>query len=514
MIILHLKRIVILLTAFLFLLIIVSCEEDSPSEPTGDKPTIVSFTANPSTVPAGGDSVKLSWEVNDATSLSISSGVGSVTPADSGSKTIFVSSSTTFTLTATNSAGNVTADAQVNVAQSLTISGYVKDIDGEPIAGATVIIKGKSPTTTGATGNFSVSNVTVPYEIRLIISGFQQSAVVYQGLTRSDPTLFYLTSTTPSKSATISGTVPPAAGKTTLVFFASGTKAWSAIANPTNGTYSIFAEWKGSTSSYTGNLQVLRWTSNPNGLPLQYDAYGSENNVTISNGGSFPNNNFVAGDFTDPAEQSITGSITRPSTSYSIINKNLYINFGNAYIQIAGEPGSGLTDNFSYTVPTITGATFQIDVNAVVPAVPSQRITLYSKKGISGGSTGINITLASAPQLNLPANNGIGIDTTTQFLWTEGSGAGISLVYLLPMGQGPTFYIFTDGNSANIPNLSPQGLGLPFFQPYQWLTVEFYPLSSINAAASESFISFVNGNSGDYGRGQSETFNFTTKTSP
>jgi hypothetical protein len=505
---------VILLTAFLFLLIIVSCEEDSPSEPTGDKPTIASFTANPSTVPAGGDSVKLSWEVNDATSLSISSGVGSVTPADSGSKTIFVSSTTTFTLTATNSAGNVTANAQVNVAQSVTISGYVKDLDGEPIAGATVIIKGKTPTTTGAGGNFSVSNVTIPYEIRLIISGFQQNAVVYRGLTRSDPTLFYLGSTTNSKTATISGIVPAAVGKITLVFFVSGNKAWSAIANQTTGAYTINADWKGSISSFTGNIQVLRWTPNSNGLPQQYDAYGSENNVTISNGGSFPNNNFVAGDFTDPAEQSITGSITRPSTSYSIINKNLYINFGNAYIQIAGEPGSGLTDNFSYTVPTITGATFQIDVNAVVPAVPSQRITLYSKKGISGGSTGINITLASAPQLNLPANNGIGIDTTTQFLWTEGSGAGISLVYILPMGQGPAFYIFTDGNSANIPNLSPQGLGLPFIQPYQWLTVEFYPVSSIDAAASESFISFVNGNSGDYGRGQSETFNFTTKTGP
>jgi hypothetical protein len=79
------------------------------------------------------------------------------------------------------------------------------------------------------------------------------------------------------------------------------------------------------------------------------------------------------------------------------------------------------------------------------------------------------------------------------------------------MGQGPTFYIFTDGNSTYIPNLSPQGLGLPSFQPYQWLTLEFFPVSSIDAAASDAFISFVNGNSGDYGRGQSESFNFTTK---
>jgi len=513
MFLLYLKRVAILLTIFLPILFVLSCsDEDSPNEPQGNKPTIVSFTADPSTVPSGGDSVKLTWKVNGASSLSISSGVGSVTPLDSGSVTVFVSAATTFTLTATNSSGNVTANAPVTVAQAVTVNGYVKDIDGEPISGATVIIKGKSPTTTGANGNFSVSNVTIPYEARLIISGFQQAAVVYQGLTRLDPTLFYLGSTTNSKTATISGNVPAAAGKNTLVFFVSGSEAWYATANQTTGAYIIYADWRGTTSSFTGSIQVLRWTPNSNGLPQLYDAYGLENNVTISTGGTLSNHNFTSSDFTDPAEQSITGSITRPSSSYSIKNKNLYINFGNAYIPIAGESGMALTDNFSYTVPSITGATFQIDANAEVSALPSNRITLYSKKGINGGSTGINITLASAPQLNLPANNGTGIDTTTQFLWTEGSGAGINIVYMLPMGQGPTFFIFTDDNSTYIPNLSPQGLGLPPFQPYQWLVVEVFPVSSIDAAASESFIIFMNGNSGDYGRGQSEYFNFTTKS--
>ena len=508
--ILRYKTFILINALIVTLLLVSSCDEDSTTEPQGNKPTIVSFTADPSTVPAGGDSVKLTWVVSGATSLSISSGVGSVTPNDSGSVTVFVSSSTTFTLTATNSSGDATATAQVTVAQSVTVNGYVKDLDGEPIAGATVIIKGKAPTTTGAGGNFSVSNVTVPYEIRLIVSGAIQAAVVYQGLTRLDPTLFYLGSTTNSKTATISGTVPAAVGKTTKVFFVSGIEAWSATADQISGLYTINADWKGSTSSFTGNLYVLRWTTNSSGLPQEYDAYGLEDNVTISDGGTFPNHNFVPADFTDPAEQNITGSITRPSSSYSILNKNLYMNFGNAYISIAGESGPGLTDNFSYTVPSITGATFQIDVNAEVSAIPTPRITLYSKKGISGGSNGVIITLASAPQLNLPANNGTGIDTTTQFLWTQGSGTGISIIIMIPLGQGPTFYIYTGGNNTYIPNLNPQGLGLPPFQPYQWVALEFYPISSIDAAASDSFVLFINGNSGDYGRGQSQQFSFTT----
>lgn len=509
---LHYKVVLIISTLMFSLLLVWSCKDESSTEPPAvDKPVIVSFTADPASVPAGGDSVKLTWVVNGATSLSISSGVGSVTPNDSGSVTVFVSASTTFTLTATNSSGNTTADAQVSVAQAITVNGYVKDINGEPVTGATVIIKGKTPTTTGASGNFSVSNVMVPYEIRLIYSGGSvQTAVVYQGLTRTDPTVIYLGVTTNFKSATISGTVPAAVGKYTQVFFVSGDLAWSTAANQNNGTYTINAGWYGSTNSHTGNLYVLRWIPNSNNLPQEYDAYGLEENVPISNGGSFTNHNFLPTDFIDPAEQNITGSITLPSSSYSIKQKSLLLNFGNANINISGESGAGLTANFSYVVPSIS-ATFEIDVQAEVSAIPSSRTAMYRKKGITGGSSGVNITLASAPQLNLPANNGNEIDTTTQFLWTLGGGTGISIVRINPMGQGPAFFIFTGSNNTYIPNLSPQGLGLPAFQPYQWYTLQYYPLSSIDEAASDSFIKFINGHGGEFGVGQSEMFNFTTK---
>jgi len=393
--------------------------------------------------------------------------------------------------------------------QTLTVNGYVKDIDGEPISGvtATVIIKGKTPVTTGADGSFSVPNVTAPYEARVILST-AQTAIVYQGLTRSDPVLLYLGSTTTAKSATISGSVPVAAGKITLVFFISDTKTWSTVADQFAGTYEIDPSWKGSAVSYAGQLQVLRWTPNPNGLPSEYDAYGSRN-LTISDGGTFSNNNFLEADFTDPAEQNISGSIILPASGYDVSYKRLNINFGDAYVYLSGEFGASLTDNFSYTVPSISGATFEVDVRASY----SSRETTYQKKGITGGSTGITITLAAAPQLNLPVNNGTGIDTTTQFLWAQGGGTGVNLVLIVPSvpNGGPAFYMFTASNSTAIPNLGPLGLGLQSGIQYEWWVNRIFPVSTINDAASDFFIPLIQGNGGENGSVVSETFHFTTK---
>jgi hypothetical protein len=497
-------------TIIFSLLLAAGCKEESSTAPQqGTNPTIVSFTATPSSVPAGGDSVKLSWNVKDATSLSISPGVGSVMPVDSGSVTVFVTASTTFTLTATNSTGSVTATAQVSASLTITVNGYVKDIDGMPISGITVVLKGKTPTTTGGDGSFEFQNVTTPYEIRIILST-QKTAIIYQGLTTTSPSLLYIGSTTVTKQAEISGTVPIST-ETTLVFYISGTKSWWTTANPATGAYTIDVSWRGSETSFSGNLQVLRWTKNPSGLPLQYDAYGTKQ-LTVSEGGTFSGNNFIEADFTDPAEQNITGSITTPTTSYSITNKQLSINFGNAYVIIFSESGAALTDNFSYTVPSIGGATFEVDAQASVSAVPNSRVSYYQKKGIAGGSSGVDIPLASAPQLSLPVHNGTDIDTTTQFLWTQGGGTGVNYVEIFPNNPGtPLYYIITAANNTFIPNLSPQGLGLPSNTTYSWAVLRFFPVSTIDDAASDSFITLINGHAGENGRAVSETFSFVTK---
>jgi hypothetical protein len=81
-------------------------------------PTIVSFAASPDTVSSGG-STTLSWNVSGATSISIDQGIGDVTSIPSKSKQVTsITQTTTFTLTAANTAGSVTSTVTVSIAQS------------------------------------------------------------------------------------------------------------------------------------------------------------------------------------------------------------------------------------------------------------------------------------------------------------------------------------------------------------------------------------------------------------
>ncbi len=90
------------------------------------QPSIVSFTATPSSLSAAGD-VKLQWNVTGATSLELDQGVGAVTPLDVGSKTVTVSATKTFILTAKNADGTVTATTDVTVGGPATLGPGVWD---------------------------------------------------------------------------------------------------------------------------------------------------------------------------------------------------------------------------------------------------------------------------------------------------------------------------------------------------------------------------------------------------
>ena len=94
---------------FVIILIIAGC---SGVPPTG--PIINSFTADTTTITEG-DSATLSWQVIDATSISISPTVGDVSSTPTGSYTVSPNETITYTLTATNSAGSTTANVTITV---------------------------------------------------------------------------------------------------------------------------------------------------------------------------------------------------------------------------------------------------------------------------------------------------------------------------------------------------------------------------------------------------------------
>ena len=79
----------------------------------GSTPTITSFSATPSTLPVGGGSVSLSWAVDQADTITIDHGIGTVMGQ---SLNVNVTATTVYLLTATNANGATTKSATVAVA--------------------------------------------------------------------------------------------------------------------------------------------------------------------------------------------------------------------------------------------------------------------------------------------------------------------------------------------------------------------------------------------------------------
>jgi len=80
------------------------------------QPVVTSFSANPGKIAPGGSST-LSWNVTGAATVSIAPDIGNV--ALTGTRVVLPARTTTYTLTATNVVGTVTANAQVVIAEAV-----------------------------------------------------------------------------------------------------------------------------------------------------------------------------------------------------------------------------------------------------------------------------------------------------------------------------------------------------------------------------------------------------------
>jgi parallel beta-helix repeat protein len=150
----------------LLFLIILSAFLTSCGGVTPTNPVINFFSASPTTITAG-DSSTLSWIVTDATSATIDLGVGSVA-STTGTTSVSPAVTTTYTLTATNSAGstNETVTITVNPAIEFPVNntdtgvGYntIQSAIDTALSGHTIVV---SPGTYYENIIFNNKNITV-----------------------------------------------------------------------------------------------------------------------------------------------------------------------------------------------------------------------------------------------------------------------------------------------------------------------------------------------------------------
>ena len=160
---------------------------------TTKDPVILAFTATPPTLPDGGGQTMLTWNVVKGMTLSIDNGVGTVTGT---SKTVSVTATTVYTLTATNTDGMATATTAVVVGKNPSsdadgrYSAMVAPTNGETfIAPATLrlIAAGRDPNvdtnepSDGLGGNASKVQFFVDDQVVLEVDGSMAEYWVFKG---------------------------------------------------------------------------------------------------------------------------------------------------------------------------------------------------------------------------------------------------------------------------------------------------------------------------------------------
>ena len=395
----------------------------------------------------------------------------------------------------------------------VTVTGKVVGANGQAVASVPVVVSGKASTNTDASGNFSIANVTTPYDIS-VVNATSKSAIVYKGLTRTDPTLmFFGSSPGTSHTGKISGKISggeftpnqPVTDVTNVAFVSAATTAYAyATANGQFGAMSL--SWYGPTAT-TGSLYAIQFTAGAGGLPVAsgYKGYGVRNGIAVYDGSTLTNQFDTLQSVTT---SQFTGTVTVPS-GYVIGAEAVYARVApSAVIDLFTDYNA--TTNLSYYTPGIPGATLLLGASATKTGGGGTAITW--RDGLAMGATGVSVSIVTPPELSLPVNAATGVDTTVTFTWTAMTG-GAHLVLFLGAGSNPAYYVVTTGTSTTIPNMKPFGLGLPSASAYTWQIYGFGPFSSVDAAAgSAGFITGVSVPlaSGDAFFGISASRTFTT----
>jgi hypothetical protein len=422
----------------------------------------------------------ISWVLTGAGSITASSGAStSYVPPGSGG-----ASSATLTASAAGKTASAVITINEPVVTTVTVSGTVEDLFGQPQPGLAVKI-GSSATNTDANGNFSIANVATPYNT-IVVDSANSVGYVFEGLTRSDPTLqlFTLSFFTPDNTATINtGNLSGGAGfpnpvsHRTVVAFGSN-EGFSPVVvlgagdGPGYGPTSV--NWSGSPTT-NGALHALQAVVDGNGIPTDYTGYGMTS-LALSNGGTF---NSTATDIAlsnGVADTSLTGSIALP-TGYTLDQTVLYSDFGTNQslpLLVDGSPST----SFTYTTPNLTGST----ITSLVQASEDGGLGISGAflVGSAPNAAAVALTVPEIPELILPAESAAGVTVSTPFIWQPFPGG----IHVALFTVGTIDYVVTTANSqTTIPDLSAEGLSLPAAANGEWLAVGIAPFASMDAAS-------------------------------
>jgi hypothetical protein len=379
---------------------------------------------------------------------------------------------------------------------TINVNGRVSDILGTPISGISIII-GSQTVTSGADGNFTVNNVNKPYDCQMLeLSSNQKYGYLYKGLSTASPRFTTISGLAGAQySSNIAVTFPNGlipVGKKVLLFYSDTTNVifGKVDAGPVNNAVVYTVPWANNNSTIDGKICALIYSVDGSGNIVSYDNY-AEAQLPVTSGGQSVWQPSSADFSLNPGEESLIATINAPG-GYSIISSALCINF------------SKLTNNpfilaFSAALITYSSAA---NISALVPTgLPSGfTLNLFTRIAEPSGASGYksfvvqpgvnnNVIIEPASVLNTPLNGTNGIDTTSIFDYSQGSGSGIYAIQF--NGFNNTYVVYTSGLNCTMPNFSPN-LNIEPNTGHTWRVTKYQGLNSVDEYVNAEILHMVN----------------------
>jgi len=421
----------------------------------------VEFTAS-----VTGSGAPITWSLDGPGKLSATSGPAVLyTPPDAVAAMVQVE------VTAASGGGSGSARILLGRPAPVTVTGVILDPFGNPAPDITVSVE-ETTTISDANGRFSLSGVTPPY-VLTAASAVVNEAVVYQGLTRLDPTIRWQLPVSGFNRrgeivGTIDGGVPVDEHNLLEVVFGSPETQVQGEAIPP--VYSLGFAWNGPEAT-TGSVHALEMnTPVRGGVPAAFLGYARQGEVTVLDGAAAS-----AADLslTPPAVGSIRGAWALPA-GYTLLTKFLALGFDDgAFMALGFDDSQDL--EFAYLLPSGIDAAGLVLVEATAPGVFVAR----RESGIAVGSSGLAFTVPEGSSIVSPADGAAMVDARTDLSWSPFPG-GVFTVDI-STARGPSFHVVTRSTSTRLPEIA--SLPLPAQTAYVWRVSAVAPFASIDEAA-------------------------------
>lgn len=376
-----------------------------------------------------------------------------------------------------------------------TVSGRVINQWNHPVPNVTVMI-GSEVTETDDDGEFEVSGVSATYEVFLDVRFHSWDDAVYgwvfQGLTRRDPTL------------QIYNALPLEYGRFTVTAmnFTAPVSGYTALAVGSDYGSELFwdGDWEETGVYWFGPEQAimqfhgLQWEASADGLPTSYTGYTEAGPVVLD--GTVTDYTPVPMDFTQSAVGSATISGTVTAETYVDRLNSVFVRFDtNAVILVADEVPD--ESNFSYTVPTIPGASLIFAAHEGWGYEEEARAVAW-RTGVGPG-TNIQVAVPAPATPTSPAAESTLADDTL-FSWN--SSASTFVWHLLADDYYEGVYVVTAEKQVTVP-MFPNGLDVfREASEYLWRVETHSEFQSVDEmAGSSGYIRDYNWTSARYASG-------------